>query len=121
MATDPRVEQRMQALAAGQKRRLRKAALKREWSAGEMEPVLRKVADLLERDKDGKLVSFKVEELLTTIPGIGKTKARMIANGADWIELTRRVDKLTDRQRGLLAKGLRQRADEVEARHVSAA
>lgn len=121
MTVDPKLKQRTDALAKAQKVRLAKAELKRKWAAGDPSRVLTEIADCLDGEDCGSLDAFKVVELLTTVPGIGKTKARLIANSADWIELTHKISRLTMRQRGLLSKALRQRARDVEQRVSSAA
>lgn len=117
---DPRMRQRTDALAKAQKIRLAKAELKRSWVGRDAPDVMREVAGLLEDPSCTQLESFKLSELLTTIPGIGKTKARDIAHAAEWIELTHRVGRLTARQRELVARVLRQRAENTEARRVAA-
>lgn len=121
MGADPRLRQRTDALAKAQKVRLAKAELKRSWYGRPAPDVLREVAGMLEDPSCVQLESFKLSELLLTIPGVGKTKARDIAHAAEWIELTHRVGRLTQRQRDLVARVLRQRAEAVEARHAQAA
>lgn len=121
MGVDPRVKQRTDALARAQEIRLAKAELKRTWQGRHQWDVLREIADMLDDPECGRLESFKLSELLLTVPGIGKTKANFIARSADWVELSHRVSRLTVRQRELLARVLRQRSDDAEVRSVHAA
>lgn len=121
MITDPRIVQREKALERAQTVRLAKAELKRSWQGRPQWDVLREIADMLDDAECDRLDSFKVVELLMTVPGIGRTKAKMIAQAADWVELSHRVSRLTMRQRELLARVMRDRSDDAEVRSVHAA
>jgi hypothetical protein len=113
-------EQRLGALAVANERRVAKAEMKREWRELEQHVLLRRIAGLLE-DKPEVLASFRIEEMLKSVNGIGPTKMKDLARAAEWAEPSWRVAKLTDRQRRLLAQVLRDRANHAEARHASAA
>lgn len=95
--------------------RTRKSHLKRDLAMVGQAEACRLVADRLVNDPSS-IRAFTVEELLLSIEGIGTVKARKMAQSADWVPLTDRVGKLTERRCGLLARSLRSRADEVEQR-----
>lgn len=113
-------EQRMSALAEANERRVRKARMKEDWRTQEQHVLLRELARLLEEEPDA-LQSFKIDEMLRTVRGIGPSKMKMLAKAADYAEPSYRVSRLTDRQRRLLAQVLRDRANDVEGRGVQAA
>lgn len=114
-------DQRMAALAKAQEARIGKARLKDSWAGRPGHEVLREVAGLLEDEQERRLDAFKIGELLTAVPGVGKNKARNLAIAAERLELMAKVGPLTPRRRQVLAQVLRDRAEDVEERHASRA
>jgi hypothetical protein len=109
------LEKRMTNLARANEVRLYKADFKRDLRRLEQPEACRLLADRLTKDPDS-IRSFSVQELLLCIDGIGKHKATAFARAADWTNLTDKVSRLTPSRRDNLARVLRARADEVEAR-----
>lgn len=89
-------EQRRQALEKAAAARRRRAELKGELKSGK-----RSLKDVLETSGDDTVGKMKVSNVLESLPGVGKVKARKIMEQLD-ISATRRVRGLGAKQKGAL-------------------
>jgi len=89
-------EQRKQALAKAAEARKKRAEIKGELKSGK-----RSLKDILEVQGDDTVGKMKVSNVLESLPGVGKVKARKIMEDLD-ISATRRVRGLGAKQKAAL-------------------
>jgi hypothetical protein len=89
-------EQRRQALAKAAEARRKRAEIKGELKSGK-----RSLKDILEVQGDDTVGKMKVSNVLESLPGVGKVKARKIMEDLD-ISATRRIRGLGAKQKAHL-------------------
>ena len=89
-------EQRRQALAKAAEARRKRAEIKGELKAGKIG-----LKDILETEGDDTVGKMKVSNVLESLPGVGKVKARKLMEQLD-ISATRRVRGLGAKQKAAL-------------------
>ena len=89
-------EQRQQALAKAAEARKKRAELKGELKSGQ-----KSLRDVLSRSGEDTVGKMKVSNVLESLPGVGKVKARKLMEQLD-ISATRRVRGLGSKQRTAL-------------------
>lgn len=99
--TTARAEQRLNALRKANDIRSRRAREKKVLANGGG----RALAAKLLAEVPGHWASATVEQLLISVPGVGKIKCRRICNTLT-ISPTRALDRLTERQRGRLIEAI---------------
>jgi hypothetical protein len=89
-------EQRKQALAKAAEARRKRAEIKGELKSGK-----RNLKDILEVQGDDTVGKMKVSNVLESLPGVGKVKARKLMEELD-ISATRRIRGLGAKQKAAL-------------------
>jgi hypothetical protein len=89
-------EQRREALAKAAEARRKRAEIKGELKAGKIG-----LKDILETEGDDTVGKMKVSNVLESLPGVGKVKARKLMEQLD-ISATRRVRGLGAKQKAAL-------------------